>query len=105
LGTDIAVGSIAVGTAAGVIGAVLTYLCVRTTEVDADFVELVRAASDRYLNSSIAAWEFARGKLRGDPVYRTVVCSGILAGGGTLLDIGCGSGLTLALIAEARARA
>ena len=32
----------------------------------------VRRAADRYVSTSITAWEFARGKLRGDPLYRTV---------------------------------
>ena len=37
------------------------------------FVALVRRAADRYVSTSITAWEFARGKLRGDPLYRTVL--------------------------------
>jgi len=28
--------------------------------------EIIRRASDRYVGASITAWEFARGKLRGD---------------------------------------
>ena len=38
------------------------------------FLDLVRDASDRYITASIVAWEFARGKLRGDPLYR---CDGL----------------------------
>ena len=37
-----------------------------------------------------------------DPVYRAVLSPDILPPGGTLLDIGCGQGLTLALLVEAR---
>src|SRR5262249_41987436 len=55
---------------------------------------------DRYVDTSMTAWEFARGKLRGDPVYRSVIFGGLLPSRGTLLDIGCGQGLTLALLAE-----
>ena len=40
---------------------------------DAWFMELVRRASDRYVGTSVTAWEFARGKLRGDPLYRAAL--------------------------------
>jgi SAM-dependent methyltransferase len=49
----------------------------------------------------ITAWEFARGKLRGDPLYRAILAPGLLPSGGTLVDVGCGQGLALALLAEA----
>ena len=53
---------------------------------------------------SITAWEFARGKLRHDPVYRATLAE-LDAATGTLVDVGCGQGLTLAVLVEARARA
>jgi SAM-dependent methyltransferase len=37
-----------------------------------------------------------------DPVYRATLSPDILPPGGTLIDIGCGQGLTLALLVEAR---
>jgi SAM-dependent methyltransferase len=49
----------------------------------------------------MTAWEFARGKLRGDYVYSALL-TGILPSGATFVDIGCGQGLTLATIVEAR---
>lgn len=104
LGADLVIGSIVLGTLLGVLLAAVTYLSLRSTETDPAFLDLVRAASDRYLAASITAWEFARGKLRGDPLYRSVLCGGLLANGKTLLDLGCGSGLMLALLAEARSR-
>lgn len=103
-GADLVIGSLAVGLALGVLLATLTYVSIRDSGTDPAFFDLVRAASDRYITVSITAWEFARGKLRGDPLYQTVVCGRLLADGDTLLDVGCGSGLMLALLAEARAR-
>ena len=103
-GADLVIGSLVLGAVLGVLLATLTYFSIRASGTDPAFFDLVRAASDRYLTVSITAWEFARGKLRGDPLYQAVVCGRLLPGGDTLLDVGCGSGLMLALLAEARAR-
>jgi uncharacterized protein (DUF2062 family) len=102
-GVDLLTGSVVVGAGLGTLAGLATYLGTRARRADPWFAELVRRASDRYVITSITAWEFARGKLRGDPVYRLVLTSGALPSGGTLLDIGCGQGLTLALLAEAEA--
>ncbi len=103
-GLDILTGSLTLGATLGAALALVTYLSVRGTADDALFVDLVRDASDRYITASIIAWEFARGRLRGDPLYRSTVCGALLPSGGTLVDIGCGRGLTLAMLAEARTR-
>jgi SAM-dependent methyltransferase len=107
LGIDLVVGSVAVGTTLGLLAAWGTFAMVRSDPADRPFMELVRRASDRYAATSITAWEFARGKLRGDPVYRSAVTSGLLSRPGreapsTLVDVGCGQGLMLALLAELR---
>ena len=73
--------------------------------MDPAFTRLVREAGDRYLGSSVTAWEFARAKLQGDPVYRAVLTSGLLPPSGRLVDLGCGQGLLLALLAQARVSA
>jgi uncharacterized protein (DUF2062 family) len=100
-GTDLVVGSIVVGIILGAVGAVVTYVARRPAR-DPFFQLLVRRASDRFLDSGITAWEFARGKLSGDPVYAAALGAELPAATGTLLDIGCGQGLTLALVAEAQ---
>jgi SAM-dependent methyltransferase len=63
---------------------------------------IAKKAATRYRSCGITAWQFARGKLPGDPVYRAVLDGPWLWRGGTVIDLGCGQGLMLALIAEAR---
>jgi uncharacterized protein (DUF2062 family) len=101
-GVDALVGSLFVGAALAFVAAWGTYSLVRATGEERPFAELVRRASDRYVGTSITAWEFARGKLRMDPIYRATLAAGVLPSGGTLLDVGCGQGLALALLVEAR---
>jgi len=101
-GLDLLTGAAVVGAALGAAAAAGTYFTLRTPSGDSLFASLVRKASDRYIGTSITAWEFARGKLRGDPVYRQTLFGGVLPSGRTLVDIGCGQGLMLALLAEGR---
>jgi SAM-dependent methyltransferase len=103
-GLDTLTGSLLVGGTLGLVLSAATYATLRGSTEDMAFLDLVREASDRYTLSSITAWEFARGKLRRDPLYRAAVCDGLLPSGGTLVDIGCGQGLTLALLADASRR-
>jgi uncharacterized protein (DUF2062 family)/SAM-dependent methyltransferase len=121
LGVDLLLGSVVVGGILAALAALGTYATIGNRSRDDAFVDLVRRASDRYVNMSITAWEFARGKLRNDPVYRAAVHERLLVrrsfgeggltprragltadGSAVLLDIGCGQGLMLALLAEAR---
>ena len=103
VGVDLLVGSLVVGIVLA-LAAGGGDLCAaeNVTGNDAMFVELVRRASDRYIGRSITAWEFARGKLRGDPIYCATLSPDLLPPGGTLVDVGCGQGLMLALLVEAR---
>ena len=101
-GVDALVGSLFVGGVLAAVAAAGTYRLVRRTDADPFFGDLVRRASDRYLAGSIIGWEIARARLRTDPLYRAVLMPGFLPCSGTVVDIGCGRGLMLALLAEAR---
>ena len=99
-GVDLVVGSVLLGALLGGAAALLTWLLTRpATDVRA----FLAAAADRYLPVGVTAWEFARNKLRSDPVYADVVFGGHLPATGRLLDVGCGQGLLLAALATARA--
>lgn len=116
-GADLLYGSVAVGAVLAALAAGLMFAFVGRASRGDDYASLAQVTSDRYIDAGIVAWEFARAKLKRDPVYRACACGGLLAhpfpeapddransGGsaGTLLDVGCGQGLTLALLAEAR---
>jgi len=101
-GQDIFVGSVILGGLLGGFFGFLTFLTLGRSMRDPVFNALVKVASDRYLGSGITAWEFARAKLRNDPVYRQVVTAGLIAPDSRVMDVGCGQGLLLAILAAAR---
>jgi uncharacterized protein (DUF2062 family) len=99
---DLLIGSVIVGVIVGGLIAAATFSVVGASPVLPAYVEQVfAAAADRYLDKSVTAWEFARGKLRRDPVYRAAL-EELGTARGTLIDIGCGQGLMLAVLVEAR---
>ena len=101
-GSDLLLGALVVGAVVAAIATILTALTVgRSRKLPTHIDRVFAAAADRYLDTGITAWEFARGKLKGDPVYRSVL-GDFSRDGGTFVDIGCGQGLTLAAMVEAR---
>jgi SAM-dependent methyltransferase len=62
---------------------------------------LLDAATQPFRQSGRYAWHYARGKLRFDPVYFNLLRQGLFPNEGTLLDLGCGQGLLLALMVAA----
>jgi len=64
---------------------------------------LVEAASGYYRGAGRFAWHFARGKLRGDPIYAALLAQGLLGNSARVLDLGCGQGLLAAWLLSAAA--
>ena len=57
---------------------------------------LIDRASEPYRGAGAFAYNFARGKLRSDPVFCALLERGLLLGRGHILDLGCGQGLLAA---------
>jgi SAM-dependent methyltransferase len=64
---------------------------------------LCERATQRYRAAGQFAWRFARGKLRGDPVFAALLTRGLVASDARLLDLGCGQGLFAAWLEAAGA--
>jgi SAM-dependent methyltransferase len=62
---------------------------------------LLDAASQPYRRAGRFAYHFARGKLRGDPVFAAILELGLLRGRSRVLDLGCGQGLLTAWLRAA----
>lgn len=69
--------------------------------MDPQLRPLLRAASRPFLRAGIYPWQFALWKLRLDPIFFTLLRRGYLPDRGRLLDVGCGQGILLALLAAA----
>lgn len=104
-GGDLLVGSLAVGLVLALLAGLAAFALIRRSGLAPDEHELVEAAALRHLGGGIGAWEFARGKLRLDPVYLELLRRRLVPEQGVLLDLGCGRGLLLGLVASARLRA
>ena len=102
-GIDLVIGSVIVGTALGLGIAALTWASVaHAPPLPAHLAHLFDAAAGRFLDVGVTAWEFARAKLRRDPIYAAALTA-LPRSGETLVDVGCGQGLTLAVLVEAAA--
>lgn len=64
--------------------------------------QIFEAATRPYREAGRYAWHFARGKLRHDPVFFSLLRRGLLPDRGQLVDLGCGQGVLLSLLAAAK---
>lgn len=62
---------------------------------------LVEAAAAPFRLAGRLAWHFARGKLRHDPVFLTLLARDAFPDGSRVLDLGCGQGVLFALLLAA----
>ncbi|HYV19410.1 MAG TPA: DUF2062 domain-containing protein [Verrucomicrobiae bacterium] len=104
-GRDLLVGSLILGSILAPILGLAAYAIARRRERDPEWSALVEATALRYGHGSPFDWEFVRGKLRGDPVYRALLDRLASFHGGRLVDLGCGRGIAMALLHTARSRA
>lgn len=102
---DLLLGSAVVGLVLGLGAAAITWAVVGQSKLDRRDEAVIAGAAARYLTSGIPAWELANGKLRADPVYREVLRLVPLPARGRILDLGCGRGLMLAVLAAEREHA
>ena len=70
--------------------------------MDARFRPVFEAATRPYRAAGRYALGFAKGKLRHDPVFHTLLRRGLLPDDGSLIDLGCGQGVLLSLLKAAR---
>jgi uncharacterized protein (DUF2062 family)/SAM-dependent methyltransferase len=104
-GIDLVIGSVVVGVVVGLVVAALTWASVSGAPPhEAHLTRLFDGAAYRFLEVGVTAWEFARAKLRRDPVYGAALAA-LPRSGDTLVDVGCGQGLALAVLVEAAATA
>jgi SAM-dependent methyltransferase len=102
LGQDLLVGSVLLGGLLGGIFGLAAFHASRRARSSPDWTRLVEETSRRYVPCGAFHWEFVRGKLRGDPLYQALLERLGAASHGTLLDLGCGRGIALALVDTAR---
>lgn len=100
---DLAIGSVVVGTVAGLaIGLTAFAVLRRARKSSPERDRLVEEVARPYLGAGFHHWEFVRSKLRHDPVYFALLDRGLLPESGRLVDVGCGRGILLALLAASR---
>jgi len=96
---DLLVGSLVAGTALAVFSAAATWTFARSW-FDPRQENLIAAAAASYFRIGVQAWKSADAKLRFDPVYRESIRGVEWPSEGRVLDLGCGRGLMLAVLAR-----
>lgn len=102
LGLNLIAGSLVLGITLGTLASGFAWIVRKRAPESSLWKRLVDAASRPYLECGIFHWEFVRGKLKHDPLYRSLFQSGCLPQAGLLVDLGCGRGIVPAAIEAAR---
>lgn len=102
LGGMLLAGALLLGAGLGAAGAAVAFTVGRGARGDPPWMRLAEATARRYFDCGAFHWEFARGKLRRDPLYREVLRRLEHGLTGRAVDLGCGRGLLLALLDTAR---
>jgi uncharacterized protein (DUF2062 family)/trans-aconitate methyltransferase len=99
---DLTLGTLAIGGVLAALFALLAWWLARRRQAHPEIEALLEESACHYLKPGMLHWEFARGKLRHDPVYFSLLRQGLLPPEGRLLDLGCGRGIVFALVLGAR---
>jgi uncharacterized protein (DUF2062 family) len=102
---DLVAGSIVLGLVLAAVLGIATYFLVRRGQRSREIEDLIEETAHRYIDAGLVHCELVRGKLRHDPVYFALLRHGRLPPKGRLVDLGCGRGIALALLATARQQA
>src|SRR5262245_47511642 len=97
IGLDLFAGSLILGVGLGLLLGAIAWIVGRRSRHESPWRRKADEVSRRYLGGGVFHWEFVRGKLRHDPVYRAIEPGLARLEAGTLLDLGCGRGIALAL--------
>jgi uncharacterized protein (DUF2062 family)/trans-aconitate methyltransferase len=97
IGGDVLCGSVVLGLVLGAALGAVAYVVSLRARPDPEWARVVDETARRYMPSGILQWEFVRGKLLYDPLYRAIGSRLEARGWGRVLDLGCGRGVVLAL--------
>jgi 2-polyprenyl-3-methyl-5-hydroxy-6-metoxy-1,4-benzoquinol methylase len=96
---DLLVGSLVAGSVLAALSAAATWTSARSW-FDPRQENLIAAAAASYLRIGVQPWKAANAKLRFDPVYRKSIRGVEWPSEGRVLDLGCGRGLMLSVLAR-----
>jgi uncharacterized protein (DUF2062 family) len=99
---DLLIGSVVLGVVLAALFGLVTLVLLRRGQRPQEVEALIEDTAHRYLDAGLVQCEIVRGKLRHDPVYFALLRHETLPCRGRLLDLGCGRGISLALLTAAR---